>query len=105
MRLRELDASFIKHGPRGYREVDTIAEADGVVFLCPKCFEENGGPVGTHAVICWAPSVSLCVAPGPGRWELKGTSLDDLSLVAGSSSVKLTSGCCWHGFVRNGDAS
>ena len=23
-------------------------------ILCPKCFAENGGPVGTHSVICWS---------------------------------------------------
>lgn len=86
-----------------YIVVDTLAEAWGVEFLCPKCFEENKGPVGTHMVICWSPVVPLDISPGPGRWELKGTGLHDLSLVAGSSSVKLEGGCNAHFMVENGE--
>ena len=40
-------------GPTEYIvDVDALTEADGVWFLCPKCFAANGGAVGTHAVIC-----------------------------------------------------
>ena len=80
-----------------------IADAEGVSFLCPTCFESNGGSVGTHGIICWSPNVPQTFAPTPGRWELVGTSMDDLSLVAGSSSVALTGdGCKAHFFVTNG---
>jgi hypothetical protein len=89
--------------------VETIAEADGVWFLCPKCFADNGGPVGTHAVICWfVGKVADDVDPKPGRWTPTGTGLHDLTFVpsAGrSNSVLLTGGCGWHGFVANGSAS
>jgi len=83
-------------------DVDVIGQADGVIFLCPKCFHDNGGPVGTHSVICWSPAVSQDHVPRPGRWNLVGTAIDDLTLVAGSSSVQLQGGCGAHFFVRGG---
>jgi hypothetical protein len=36
------------------------------------------------------------------RWSLQGTSIDDLTLVAGSSSVYLKGTCDAHFFVRGG---
>ena len=111
MRLRDLiDADdcfgFIRRsfedGHETYRVVERIEDADGVEFLCPKCFKTNGGRIGTHAVICWRPRVPPEVDPKPGRWEFQGTSLDDLTLVAGSSSVLLHGGCGAHFFVRGG---
>ena len=88
--------------------VATLAEADGVEFLCPKCFAANSGPVGTHTVICWFEGkVPDDAFPRPGRWNPQGTGLDDLTFVPGakSNSVLLTEGCMWHGFVTNGDAT
>jgi hypothetical protein len=90
-------------GPRQILlDVPTIAEAQGVRFLCPKCFASHGGAVGTHSVICWAPSVPQTVTPTGGRWELLGAGLGDLTLRAGSSSVLLTSGCHAHFFIEAG---
>lgn len=109
MRLSELEPEFLRHeirdGHTWHLHVPTIGEAEGVMFLCPKCFVANGGPVGTHRVLCWSPIVPLEIAPGPGRWNLVGTGFEDLSLVAGSSSVLLTSGCMWHGFVTKGEVT
>jgi hypothetical protein len=89
--------------------VEVLAEADGVMFLCPKCHAENGGPIGTHQVLCWfVGRVPDDVDPKPGRWTPSGTGLADLTFVpsAGrSNSVLLTGGCGWHGFVAGGDAS
>lgn len=97
-------------GPAEYiPSVDALAEADGVWFLCPKCFVTNGGSVGTHAVICWfVGKVSDDVDPKPGRWTPTGTSLHDLTFVPSvgrSHSVLLTGECAWHGFVVAGCAS
>ncbi len=113
-KLTDLDAKFIRYERRDGHQyfvfVKTIEEAQGVEFLCPKCFAINGGAVGTHAVICWSRSRGIAddVDPGPGRWKLDGTSLDDLTLNAdppsGARSVQLNGGCAWHGFVINGDA-
>lgn len=87
-----------------FLRVDTIENADGILFLCPKCFVNNKGDIGTHSVICWRPRVPGDVDPKPGRWEFTGTGLDDLSLVAGSSSVHLTGeGCGAHFHVVNGE--
>ena len=101
--LQELNAKFLKReDSHHFREVETLAEADGITFLCPKCFAANNGSVGTHSVRCWAPSVPQDTSPTPGRWEMRGTGLADLTLVAGSSSVLLTGGCNAHFYVRDG---
>lgn len=100
--LRELEGAFIKRTDSGFRSDATFADCDGLMFLCPKCYAENHGPVGTHMVICWKPHVPQDVSPRPGRWSQEGTGLDDLRLVAGSSSIALQGGCGWHGFVGMG---
>ncbi len=105
MRLTELEPRLLKiEDAKTWRfEGVTFGEADGLEFLCPKCFRANNGPVGTHAVICWKPHVPQTISPVPGRWGHQGTSLEDITLVAGSSSIQLIGGCEWHGYVRNGD--
>ena len=109
-KLRDLEGTFLKLDPDGsFQMTDEFDGADGVEFLCPKCFAANGGRVGTHAVICWfAGRVPDDLNPKPGRWTPSGTTLDDLTFVPGnpprSVSVLLTSGCGWHGFVKNGGA-
>jgi hypothetical protein len=115
MRLRDLRAELVKRKTwneegqqrEGFVAVASIAEADGLFFLCPKCFEMNGGEVGTHRVLCWfVGKVPDDVDPKPGRWIPAGTGIDDITFVGpAAASVLLTSGCNWHGFVRNGDAS
>ena len=115
MRLVDLKPTFLKRiDDKNFQLIDSIAEADGVEFLCPKCFKGNGGPVGTHAIICWNPSVPQTTFPTPGRWNLGGTGYHDLSLVAGSSSVLIkapdkekAAGIAehWHGFVTGGEVT
>ena len=79
------------------------AEADGLMFSCPRCWVDNGRSlIGTHVMICWRPHVGQEHTPRPGRWQMVGTSLADVSLVAGSSSIKIEGGCNAHFFVRNG---
>ena len=106
MKLTDLEAHFARiTKPGHYETVDELADAHGVWMLCPKCFTANGGSVGTHWVLCWfsGRGVPDSEEPGPGRWSPQGTGLHDLTLVAGSSSVLLTSGCRAHFFVRNGE--
>lgn len=106
MKLTDLEPSFLKFDPetpKTFRMSDDIQGADGISFLCPKCYAEKGGPVGTHSVICWAPQVPQSTSPQPGRWSLVGTGYADLSLVAGSSSVLLMGGCNAHFFVKGGE--
>ncbi len=93
-KLRDLDAIFIGHTSNGnFNEVQTIAEASGVMFDCPKCL--------SHSVLLWDRSIPAFVSPGPGRWTLSGTGIDDLTA---NPSVNLPHGCKWHGWVKNGDA-
>lgn len=103
MKLIDLNAEFIKYGNNKiFHGIDSISDADGVLFLCPVCFKNNRGPVGTHRIICWRPHVPKEFPPGPGRWEFEGSGLHDLTLVAKSSSIKLDSFCNAHFFVKNG---
>lgn len=115
MRLSELDAKFVRflktEEGTYHISVDNIDAAHGVRFLCPKCFTENGGPIGTHAIVCWSRSrgVPNDANPGPGRWMLVGNGIDDLTLNADppatARSVQLNGGCGWHGFVTGGETS
>ncbi len=106
MKLTELEPQFLRYelleGKETHRYVDTLADAQGVMFLCPQCWKKNNGPVGTHSVLCWfvGRRVPDHVFPRPGRWHVSGTGYDDLTL---QPSVFLTGqGCGWHGFVTNG---
>lgn len=105
LQLAELNPQFLKRiDDNRFREVDAIKDADGVMFVCPLCFEKNGkSDVGVHSVLCWKPSVPQTTEPTPGRWNLIGTGYEDLTLQNGSSSILLTGdGCGWHGFIQNG---
>jgi hypothetical protein len=119
VRLTDLDPQFVKRELRvcdghdcsvvaphpmehEYYCPSDLPSADGISFICPKCFAVNGGPIGVHSVLCWRPRVAAGISPGPGRWEFLGTGYEDLTLVAGSSSVKLTGGCGAHFHVTSG---
>ena len=116
LKLVDLKAEFLCH-PQvdeeasmyrvSHQRTDSMEDAHGVIFLCPKCFAKNNGPVNTHSVICWGPTVSQEFDPKPGRWEMHGTGLHDLTLKGAhgkSDSVLLTTkmGCRAHFHVRNG---
>ena len=127
MTLRDLDGIFLKYAPyfdtwvelqdgietsvsgmrKSFKHVYSLADADGVRFLCPRCFADNKGPVGTHSVICWfTDKVPSDLDPGPGRWNPSGTGLEDLTFIGpGATSVALHDGCRWHGFVSKGEAA
>lgn len=111
MKLRDLEAQFVRViDHKTFAPVSSIAEAHGVKFLCPTCFAQNGGKVGTHSVICWSRSAGTPddMPPLPGRWTLCGTSIDDLTLNGdppdNARSVALPDGCRWHDFITNGEA-
>lgn len=108
MRLTELEPQFLRYVDERTMHVGdppdvSLQESDGIMFLCPKCFKANSGPIGTHRVICNRPRVPQSEhRVGPGRWEFTGSGFDDLTLVAGSSSILLQGGCGAHFFIRNG---
>ena len=108
MTLAELEGGFIRVGagePGHYSigHTDSIANAQGVEFLCPGCYAKNGGPRGTHMVICWfsGRGVPDDAVPLPGRWGVSGTGIGDLTL---APSVDVGSDHCWHGFIQNGQS-
>jgi len=105
MRLLELEPQFLKRTPdTTWSHVDSISDADGIIFLCPVCFTANKGNVGTHSVICWQPHVPQTVSRTPARWMFQGSNYDDLTLVAASSSILLQDApCAAHFFIRNGN--
>lgn len=116
MKLTELDPKFIAVVPRAdgihsHREVEAIAEAQGVRFACPLCTARSeDGRRGVHDVICWSADRGTPddFEPGPGRWALVGTGLHDLTLDGErgkTRSVLLQGGCGWHGFITNGEAT
>lgn len=111
MRLAQLEARFIKHLDKGsWHVVFTLAEADGIQFVCPKCYTNLGKREGAHSVICWfVGKVPDDETPGPGRWTPSGTGLEDLTFIPGDPpravSVLLNSGCGWHGHVLKGEAT
>lgn len=115
MRLTELEPKFLKReSDTLFHMVDTLGEADGLRFLCPVCWKANKGPVGTHGIMCWSPSVPLTTPPVPGRWSMVGTGFHDLSLVAGSSSILIhaserekAKGILehWHGHITDGEVT
>ena len=101
MKLTELEPqSLARTDDDAWHNVDTQAEADGIMFLCPQCFHDHGGDEGTHPVVCWQPHVPKTTSPGPGRWTMTGAGFHDLTL-APSVNVK----GCWHGFIKNGEAT
>lgn len=77
------------------------SKADGIIFLCPVCFKKNGGPEGTHSMLCWFTERGIPddEKPGPGRWIATGDSFERLTLRA---SI-LTD--CWHGYITDGETS
>ncbi len=105
--LSHLQAEFLCKTAGGHKTHPTIEGADGISFLCPRCFTDNGGAVGTHTIICWFEGrVPDDLLPGPGRWQPQGSSLEDVSFVptkrTSATSVKLMGGCNFHGHVIRG---
>ena len=107
MRFKILEPEFVKRGEGHSFSVCSREEAEGVLFLCPRCFLTNNGPIGTHSILCWAPVVPAEYGEGPGRWALRGNSFDDLSLDASpQTSIHLTGpGCGAHFTVKEGEVA
>ncbi len=88
--------------------VDKLAEAQGIMFLCPKCFEQNKGIVGTHSIQVTFDGRNVLShegvqnKEGPVRWQVSGNDYNDLTI---QPSILLLSGCGWHGYVTNGGTS
>lgn len=90
-----------------FEYVDNVSEADGIRFLCPKSFAENGGEKGTHSVCIFftgSPYATHNSAGEEVRWQVvAGTTIDDLQLSPSilEQDAELLHPCGWHGFVGN----
>lgn len=122
--LRQLEAVLLRHvvevaGPDHGRDlpdgtiqwggfevdvfhyVDDLNRADGISFLCPKCFPTDA----QHSVHVYFSGRNVPDRLGKNRdgktvrWTIAGgTGLDDLQLTP-SILMQAESGCQWHGFV------
>lgn len=119
MRLSELEPQFFRHAvetagpdhgqplPDGttqwggfpidvFHDVDAVSEADGITFLCPKCFAANGGSVGTHSIMIFfadrnaPPHLGTNKDGQTVRWRVAGTGYADLVT---APSILQQSGC------------
>lgn len=93
-------------GAREYLiDVATLAEAQGIMFLCPKCV--NSG-AAHHCIVSFegrgveSTQGSHGKDGQPSRWTVSGTSMDDLST---QPSILISYPCGWHGYITNGDAT
>ena len=90
------------------RYVQTLTEAQGILFLCPKCFGPNG-KIGCHycEVTFDLPDVPDGIgthnsAGNSVRWKVTGTNYADLSTMP---SILVEGGCDWHGYITNGQVT
>jgi hypothetical protein len=97
------------HMQQSYHHVDTLAEAQGIMFLCPICFVKNAGSIGTHLCQVTFSGRGVLDHQGchgtedkPTRWEVSGSGYEDLTT---KPSIQLLGGCNWHGFITNGEVT
>lgn len=89
-----------------FRYGKAFAGADGIQFLCPKCYAANGGAVGTHGLQVFFVGSKVPDRIGKNaqgqtvRWGASGTGYADLTL---TPSILLLGGCAWHGWITRGD--
>lgn len=126
MRLRDLDAKFIKYEsrephPEALRlhpdakvahwlvPVEDFAEAHGVQFLCPRSVETHG-KIHAHTVRLWFfgkpvdNDVGRNAAGKSVRFRVvSGTTIDSLTLAP--SVAPENDHCGWSGSILNGDAA
>lgn len=83
-------------------DVDTLAQAQGIAFTCPKCRNHAIAVAFTDRGVL--PHHASHDADGrPTRWSVVGGSFADLSL---SPSIDCTKGHnpnCWHGHITQGE--
>jgi len=102
MKLLALQPLLVRYyaEPVGMVPVNSLDEAQGVIFNCPKCWFMDGDPSKAHSILVWFAdrNVPDMAVPRP-RWHAEGTSLKDLTL---RPSIDLGAGD-WHGFITNGE--
>ena len=125
MRLSQLEAKLVRYETRPHEsqaagwtseylvKVNSLADAQGIMLLCPACFARNNGSVGTHMIEVSFADRNVQDHQGsknregkPSRWTVSGSSCDDLTLRPSILIDQMKPACDgWHGFVTNGDAT
>jgi hypothetical protein len=108
------------NGPCEYMtHVGSLADAQGLWFLCPKCYAENihklpagapdieGAGIGIHQVQVTFEGRDVKDVQGshgtngsPTRWNVSGTGYNDLTT---TPSILVGPTCGWHGYITNGE--
>lgn len=106
IRLTDLEAQFITYDDAVWKNSLSVVDASGVMFICPRCFIDNDGSIGTHSIICWFADRGVPPEqdPKPGRWRPgASSSIGDLTFVGPDAvSIQIIGSCNAHFFVRNG---
>ena len=97
MKYADLHINFILGRRQHLNQAVPFADCNGLLMWCPVCTGRDG-----HPIRLWQPHAPPDLTPLPGRWTFVGTGADDLTLVAGSSSVHCTEGCGAHFYIRSG---
>jgi hypothetical protein len=95
--------------PRDVRVPSSFADAQCLFFVCPKCAKEAGSVPGCHYIEVTFADRGVLADQGVTnkrgeyvRWNVSGTGFNDLTI---TQSILIESGCEWHGYITNGDAS
>jgi hypothetical protein len=101
MRLAELQPKFlvIEKSNAQRREVDEMAVAHGLMFMCPRCLRMSAER--RHSVVCWFADrlVPEGEMPTWARWTVSGSGYGDLTL---DGVIAVRGGCRWRGRIRDG---
>lgn len=101
MRLADLQPKFlvIERSNVSRREVDNLAVAHGLMFVCPQCVRRSAER--RHSVVCWFADRSVPDEEMP-RWQrlaVHGSRYEDLTL---DGVIVVRGGCRWRGRIRDG---
>ncbi len=106
MKLTELEPILLKRiNDKTHQTVGVLSDADGIMFLCPKCFAANKGRGGTHNIICWFNGRVLTpMNPLTKQWNPSGSNWKAFGFdPSGEQGIKVNGGCGWQGFIENGE--
>jgi len=101
MKLIELEPEYKLSNPDGSLvTVNSLEEANCILFLCPVCYKNNNGPEGTHSILIPNNKTPDGLQINHPRWNMIGSSFEDLTV---NPSISLKAGCNAHFFIKNGN--